>query len=74
MSALADALNYAARSGPVHVSVGRAAGGNVINVKGGQLRRYLRVGAAPANVGARVIVMKAGARHIVFTGVTVIDT
>ena len=72
MSALADALAYAARQGPVYVFVGRAAGGNVIDVKGGQLRRYLRVGSAPT-AGARVIVMRAGAKHIVWTGVTVVE-
>lgn len=71
MSALANALHYAATTGPVHVYVGRSGGGNVVHVKGGRLNKYLRVGAQPSQ-GERVIVIRAGARHIVLTGVTVI--
>ena len=70
-SPLARLLSEASKV-PVSVVLGKAVGtGGTIATNGSRITTYLRVGGVPAN-GERCVILRAGSKTVVFTGVTVI--
>jgi hypothetical protein len=71
-SPLVGAIAKAKRSGPVSLVLGEMRSGGKVAVGGALIGRYLRVGGAVAT-GAQVVVLRAGAKTVVFTGVTKVN-
>jgi len=70
-SPLARIISEATRV-PVTVALGKAVdAGGTIATNGSRITAYLRVGAAPAD-GERCVVLRAGSKTVVFTGITVV--
>ena len=68
-SPLIAAISKAARSGPVDLSIGKMRADGGVATRGSVVTHYLRVGST-VSAGQKVVVLRAGRKTIVLTGVT----